>query len=355
MKKTCNVSVVMCTYNGASRHLREQLDSIFAQTLLPMEIVAQDDGSTDDTLAILHEYAAKAPEGVSFRVSVNGGRHGINDNFLSAMALARGEWIAISDQDDIWMPTKIEEQLAAIGDNMMCVCRSVPFSDTGAAVRHDSRTPCCGLLRLLYASMPGHCQLLRKSLIEALPSRDEYGEIYSRTCYDVMTGTAAAALDSILMLDRVLVMQRRYEGAATYAGYDTRRVRSGGNAVYMAAYGLWHYRRVKPYMTAHFNARRQLLMWIGRKWQAACDEGRDPKARATARNDMMREGMRLLKWECRGGITAIAGLAAMYVRHRHEIFYTREDGPMAVIRALLHPFMQVYNYRYLVTKVHESV
>ena len=50
MKQNKAVSVVMCTYNGASRHLREQLDSIFSQTVLPGEIVLQDDGSTDDTM-----------------------------------------------------------------------------------------------------------------------------------------------------------------------------------------------------------------------------------------------------------------------------------------------------------------
>ena len=61
MKQDKTISVVMCTYNGASRHLREQLDSIFAQTLLPGEIVVQDDCSTDDTMQVLHEYADRAP------------------------------------------------------------------------------------------------------------------------------------------------------------------------------------------------------------------------------------------------------------------------------------------------------
>lgn len=61
MKQNKAVSVVMCTYNGASRHLREQLDSIFSQTVLPGEIVVQDDGSTDDTMAVLGEYATRHP------------------------------------------------------------------------------------------------------------------------------------------------------------------------------------------------------------------------------------------------------------------------------------------------------
>ena len=50
-----SLSVVMCTYNGASRHLAEQLDSIFSQTLLPAELIVQDDGSTDNTMDLLHD------------------------------------------------------------------------------------------------------------------------------------------------------------------------------------------------------------------------------------------------------------------------------------------------------------
>ena len=82
MKQNKAVSVVMCTYNGASRHLREQLDSIFSQTVLPGEIVVQDDGSTDDTMAVLDEYARKAPDGVSVRIYQNATQQGIRQLLL---------------------------------------------------------------------------------------------------------------------------------------------------------------------------------------------------------------------------------------------------------------------------------
>ena len=202
MKQNKAVSVVMCTYNGASRHLREQLDSIFSQTVLPGEIVVQDDGSTDDTMAVLNEYAHKAPEGVDVRIFQNTAQQGINRNFFSAMHRSVGELIAVCDQDDIWLPTKLEEQAAAMADGvMMCVCRSEPFSDTGAPVRYDRRCPNCNLIRLFYASMMGHCQMLRRSLLCYIPTEDEQPEIYRRTCYDVMTATAAAAPDSLRIID----------------------------------------------------------------------------------------------------------------------------------------------------------
>ena len=71
MNISSHVSVVMCTYNGASRHLAEQLDSILSQTILPMEIVVQDDGSTDNTLDVLHAYEQRMPEGVALRIYSN--------------------------------------------------------------------------------------------------------------------------------------------------------------------------------------------------------------------------------------------------------------------------------------------
>lgn len=55
------ISVVMCTCNGKSRHLAEQIESIFAQTLRPMEIVVQDDCSTDGTLNYLRLTPRKSP------------------------------------------------------------------------------------------------------------------------------------------------------------------------------------------------------------------------------------------------------------------------------------------------------
>lgn len=352
MKQTQTVAVVMCTYNGASRHLAEQLDSLFAQTLKPKEIIVQDDCSTDNTMELLADYARRAPDGVQMRVYQNAQQQGINRNFFSAMHRSTADLIAVCDQDDIWLPTKLEEQCAAIGQNMMCVCRSVPFTETDAEVRYDSRRPNCNLIRLFYASMMGHCQVLRRELLDVIPTEEECPEIYLRTCYDVMTATAAAALDSIVLIDRVLVRQRRYAEAATYVGVDTHRVRSADNAAYMVWYGVRNYSKVKPRMNAHFAARRDFLLWVERKskavFSAAGNANRNCATKLpTTDNAIFRDGLRLLNYETGRGLKAFFGLQRMYVRYRHRIFYTHETDPVALLRALLHPFMQIYNYRYL--------
>lgn len=339
-----HVSVVMCTYNGASRHLAEQLDSILSQTILPMEIVVQDDGSTDNTLDVLHAYEQRMPEGVALRIYSNPQQLGINANFFSAMRKAKGELIAVSDQDDIWLPTKIEDQQAAIGNNMMCVCRSVPFSDGGDPISFDPRRPNCCLARLFYASMMGHCQMLRRELLDVIPTQEECPEIYRRTCYDVLTATAAAALDSIVLIDRQLVRQRRYAAAATYVRPDQLRTRSSHNAAAMLLYGMRHYFVVKPWMRTHFDARRQLLQWV--KQKAASNHI------AAANGKVLADGMQLLNAECSKAPLALARLTWQYIKHRHTIFYTHESDPVAFVRALMHPFMQIYNYRYLVGKTY---
>jgi glycosyltransferase involved in cell wall biosynthesis len=103
----------MATYNGA-RFLREQLDSLVAQSRLPNELVATDDGSTDATVAILTEFAASAP--FSVRIHRNPSRLGYRANFMQAMALCQSDIIALCDQDDVWEAEKLEVAVQAFAD-----------------------------------------------------------------------------------------------------------------------------------------------------------------------------------------------------------------------------------------------
>lgn len=96
------VSIVMCTYNG-EQFLREQLDSILAQTYPIHELIIQDDCSTDHTADIVREYARQYP---FIRFHANISNLGFNRNFQDALSKAEGDYIAIADQDDIWYEEK---------------------------------------------------------------------------------------------------------------------------------------------------------------------------------------------------------------------------------------------------------
>lgn len=98
-------SVAMCTYNGA-RFVAEQLESVAGQTRPPGELVVCDDRSTDGTREAVERFAARAPFPV--RLFVNDENLGSTQNFGRAVSLCRGDLIALCDQDDVWLPAKLE-------------------------------------------------------------------------------------------------------------------------------------------------------------------------------------------------------------------------------------------------------
>src|SRR3712207_4054623 len=102
------ISVVMPVFNG-QRFLAEAMDSLLAQTFRDFEVVAVDDGSTDDTPATLHRYAER-----DARVRVIRGDHaGISAALNRGIAAATHEWIARMDADDVATPDRFAKQLAA--------------------------------------------------------------------------------------------------------------------------------------------------------------------------------------------------------------------------------------------------
>ena len=103
-------SIAMCTYDGA-RYLGEQLASIAAQTRPPDELVVCDDRSGDETTGIVRRFAESAPFPV--HLHVNEQNLGSTRNFEKAIRLCAGDLIALSDQDDVWMPRKLEMVEAA--------------------------------------------------------------------------------------------------------------------------------------------------------------------------------------------------------------------------------------------------
>ncbi len=110
MSQRATVSVAMCTYNGA-KFVQQQLDSIAAQTSLPDELVVCDDRSTDGTAEIVRAFAKTAPFAVHLHINeqnLGAGAKGITRNFEKAVGLCTGELIVPSDQDDMWVPRKLE-------------------------------------------------------------------------------------------------------------------------------------------------------------------------------------------------------------------------------------------------------
>lgn len=105
------VAVLMCTYQGAI-YLTEQLDSIATQTHTSWQLCVSDDGSTDETMAILDSYRQRW--GADRLSVVSGPRAGFAANFKSLTCRAEidADYFAWADQDDIWEPEKLQRALA---------------------------------------------------------------------------------------------------------------------------------------------------------------------------------------------------------------------------------------------------
>lgn len=104
------VAVLLSTYNGA-RFLVEQLESLLAQTHRNWVVYASDDGSSDSTLTILRTYQERLGKERFFILS--GPRQGFAKNFMSLVKspLVTADYVAFCDQDDVWLPNKLERSL----------------------------------------------------------------------------------------------------------------------------------------------------------------------------------------------------------------------------------------------------
>jgi glycosyltransferase involved in cell wall biosynthesis len=112
---TGGVSVVIPTYNRESM-LPRALDSVFAQTRAPAQVIVVDDGSTDGTA----EWVAARYQQITLLIQENRGVSAARNCGIEAAA---GEWIALLDSDDEWTPTKLERQLDELAthpENLVC-------------------------------------------------------------------------------------------------------------------------------------------------------------------------------------------------------------------------------------------
>lgn len=98
------VSTIIPAYNAA-KFVREAVDSALAQIGVENEVIVVDDGSTDETPQILAEYGSR----IQVVRQVNQGQHAARNH---GARVARGEWLAFLDADDIWLPEKLARQLA---------------------------------------------------------------------------------------------------------------------------------------------------------------------------------------------------------------------------------------------------
>lgn len=210
------VSVCMAVHNGAN-YIRAQVDSIMCQLGPDDELIVSDDHSHDDTLALVEAYR-------DTRISIyRNDRRGIVNNFELALRQAKGDYIFLADQDDIWYPEKVSVMCAELEhfDMVVCDCTLVRHDDGSAAQGlvmvpsffkfNRSRS---GLLRnLVRNSYMGCCMAFRKEVLQAaLPIPKQVG------LHDSWIGMVAETRFRTKFLDRVLVDHRLHGKNASTSG-----------------------------------------------------------------------------------------------------------------------------------------
>lgn len=114
-------AILLATYNG-ERYLREQIESLYAQSYKKWTIYAHDDGSTDKTIEILREYEKTKD---NFIVLDYPSQKGASNNFFSLLQKVNADYYFFADQDDVWLPSKIEKCLNTM-KLKECLHRDVP-------------------------------------------------------------------------------------------------------------------------------------------------------------------------------------------------------------------------------------
>lgn len=200
------ISIVMATYNG-EKFLREQVDSLLAQTYSNLEFIFVDDASQDGTLSILREYASRDSRIQLIENLVN---KGYRKTFENGILHARGEFIALSDQDDYWIPSKIDELVNSIGDYSLIYSDSKLVDETGKYLgkkMSDLKRQIAYNSPLMYtfgAWAPGHSMLFRKDLLDfALP-------VVDCVAHDYLIGFAATCANGITYLPKPFVHYRQH-------------------------------------------------------------------------------------------------------------------------------------------------
>jgi len=162
------ISVVLATCNG-EKFIREQLDSVIQQTYPNLEIIVVDDKSTDSTTSIIEEY-----QQLSFNIQlhINEINIGYIKNFEKGCRLAKGEFIALCDQDDRWDLEKISKLYQAIGDYALVYADSVLCDETmqpigsNISTRVNSTNFNSPVQQAVFCRIYGHAMLIRSSFLQ---------------------------------------------------------------------------------------------------------------------------------------------------------------------------------------------
>ena len=210
------ISVCIATYNG-ERYIRQQIESIVCQLNVDDEIIVSDDGSTDGTLDIVKGIGDKR-----IKIIEGPGRKSPILNFECALKASKGDFIFLSDQDDVWKPDKVEICMKWL-KTYHCVVSDAEVTDNRLKPLYPS----------LYAIMQvrqgriyntiwkngytGCCMAFRRDVVEAsLPFPKNI------PMHDIWIGNVAAYKYNVIFIPDRLIHFRRHENTISCNGKGSK-------------------------------------------------------------------------------------------------------------------------------------
>ncbi len=198
------ISVCMTTCNG-EKYLKRQLDTILSQLGTEDELIISDDSSTDRTVEIIKSYSdsrIKLLENANFGSPVF--------NMENALKRAQGDYVFLADQDDIWLPGRIQKVIEKLQQYDLVVCNAF-IVDGNEKVIHESyfewKGSAPGFFRNLKKNSFLGCSLAfnRKTAKAALPFPKQIA------MHDVWIGLLAECTGKVLFLNERLICYRRHD------------------------------------------------------------------------------------------------------------------------------------------------
>ena len=210
------ISVCVATYNG-EKFIREQIESILCQLSSDDEIIVSDDGSTDGTIVIINCIGDKR-----IRIIEGPRKHSPTFNFENALKEAKGDYIFLADQDDVWKTNKVEVCMKWL-QKYDCVVSDAEVTDSNLNPLYPS----------LYAIMQvrqGHiyntvwkngytgcCMAFRRNILEAsLPFPNDI------PMHDIWIGNVAAYKYNVKFIPDKLILFRRHKETISCNGKGSK-------------------------------------------------------------------------------------------------------------------------------------
>lgn len=209
------ISVCMATYNG-EKYVKRQLESILIQLSDIDEVIISDDGSSDQTVKMIQDM-----HDPRIKIFHNKGIHGFTHNFENALKQAQGDYIFLSDQDDIWMDNKVSIMMEALktADFVSSDCITVDGNmNVIQKSRFETFNVKLGFFRhLIKSRFLGCCIAIRKYVLDVclpFPKNDFLVE------HDIWIAAVSFLYFKPILINQPLIYYCRHENNVSDGGFE---------------------------------------------------------------------------------------------------------------------------------------